>query len=160
MGRWAVARANRYYCGVMTLGEAMLPGWVVIPLAALTMLGVAGHVLSVHASEMPLGQRRLRIAAGMLMLVLTGLIAYALGVAEVVVDPRTQPGAARQFVIIWITIVGLLAIVVMLALVDAWETTRSGWTAHRRMRAQMRADALADLAERSASAGKKDGDRA
>ncbi|MBY0312988.1 MAG: hypothetical protein K2W85_13030 [Phycisphaerales bacterium] len=124
----------------MMLGDAMLPGWVVIPLALLTMLGVAGHVLSVHASDMPLQRRRLRIAAGMLMLVLTGLLAYALGVAEVVVDPRTQPGAARQFVIIWLAIVGLLAIVVMLAIVDAWETTRSGWVEHRRLRAKMRSE--------------------
>ncbi len=124
----------------MTLGEAMLPGWVVIPLAALTMVGVAAHVLSVHASDMPVHRRRLRIAAGMLMLVLTGLLAYALGIADVVTDPRTQPGASQRFVLTWLAIVGLLAIVVMLALVDAWETTRSGWIEHRRLRAQMRSD--------------------
>lgn len=137
----------------MTLADAMLPAWVVIPLAGLTMMIIAIHVLSVQMSEMPHQRKRLRIASGLIMMILSALIAYALGIAQVVDDPKAQPGPARAFVVIWTLIVGLLSIVVMLALVDAYITTRHGLIAHRRIKAGLRA---AGRAESSTSSGTSD----
>ena len=103
----------------------MVPGWVALLLAAPTMFIIARHILSISSSDLDLSRRRLRIGNGLLMMFITALLAYALGVTEVPDQPRTNPAAARLFVMLWTVIVGLLAVVVALAVLDALVTTRT-----------------------------------
>lgn len=119
--------------------SSMLPGWIAVMLAAPTMLVIAWHILSVQRSSLEIARRRLRIGNGLLMMFITALLAYALGMARVPDQPRTDPAASRAFVLLWSLIVGLLAIVVGLALLDALLTTRSGVRARRTWQRDMSA---------------------
>lgn len=111
----------------------MLPGWLVFSLCAGTLLVIAWHVLSVQRSAMPRVRKRLRICSGILMMFISTLLAYALGVAPVLEHPRQNPDASKVFVIVWIVVVGLLAIVVVLAVLDALMTVSAGAAARRRL---------------------------
>lgn len=123
---------------MITFGAGtMVPGWIAVMLAAPTMLVIAWHILSVQRSGFEITRRRLRIGNGLLMMFITALLAYALGMAQVPDQPRTDPAASRAFVLLWSLIVGLLAIVVALALLDALLTTRSGVRAHRALQRDM-----------------------
>ena len=115
----------------------MVPGWVALLLAAPTMFIIARHILSISSSDLDLSRRRLRIGNGLLMMFITALLAYALGMAEVPDQPRTNPGAARLFVMLWSVIVGLLGVVVLVAVLDALLTTRSGLRAHAALKREM-----------------------
>jgi 4-amino-4-deoxy-L-arabinose transferase-like glycosyltransferase len=128
----------------------ILPGWVVLPVAAVTMLVVAGHILATHASDLPTRRRRLRVANGLLMLFVTALLAYALGVAAVVEDPATRPHETREFVIVWMMIIGLLGVVVAFAGADAIATIAHGLGVRRQFRRQMRGGLTHDLSARRA----------
>lgn len=126
---------------------SLLPAWFVLPLAGLTMLVVGVHVLSVQRSPMSTLRRRVRTLSGLTMMLIVALLAYALGVAEVVERPRSDPGAARAFVLVWFAIMLLLIVVVTLAGIDALATAREAMNA----RAQLRREVLArKLAKRSA----------
>ena len=72
--------------------------------------------------------------------------------ANVVRDPRQHPEQARAFVIVWAVIVGLLAIVVALAVVDAIGTAGWGYVRHRALRKEFRIAQASELAARSTSA--------
>jgi hypothetical protein len=136
---------------VLVGSTTILPGWLVLPAAAITMLVVATHVLATHASDLPLRRRRLRIANGLLMMVVTAMLAYALGIAAVVERPTAQPHDTRNFVIVWLMIVGLLGVVVSLAGADAVATVLHGWSIRRELRKEMRAKLGTDLASRRAA---------
>ncbi len=70
----------------------MLPPWVVLPLAGLTLLVTAAHVLALQTSDLPSRRRRLRTAAGVLMMLVTGLLAYALGLGAAVLGALALAG--------------------------------------------------------------------
>lgn len=129
-------------------GTTMLPGWLVLPVAALTLLVVAAHVLAVQAGDMPLRRKRLRIANGLLMMFVTALLAYALGMAGVIQEPIAQPGEARRFVLVWMAIIGLVGIVVALAGADAIATISHGWGVRKHLRQEMREKLGEDLVRR------------
>lgn len=135
---------------VALAATTILPGWLVLPAAALTMLVVAVHVLATHAGDLPLRRKRLRIANGLLMMLLVALLAYALGVAAVVHEPRTAPKEAREFVVVWLSIIGLVALVVTLAAADAIATVVHGWALRKELRAEMRSGLKGDLVARRA----------
>ncbi len=134
----------------LLVSTTILPGWVVLPVAAATMLVVAGHVLATHAGDLPMRRRRLRVVNGILMLFVTAFLAYALGVAAVVEEPTARPRETREFVIVWLLIIGLLGVVISLAGADAIATLVHGWQARRELRRQMRLDAGRQLVERHA----------
>jgi hypothetical protein len=94
--------------------------WAVMPLAALTMLVVAGHVLWLPRAQMPASRRRIRIVNGLLMLFTLPLAAYALGIA----DPTNDK---RGFVLSWMFVSGAVTIVLLVAIVDLVNT----WRLHR-----------------------------
>lgn len=131
----------------------ILPAWIVLPIAVLTLLVVATHVLAVHQSELPLHRRRIRVVNGLLMLVVTALMAYALGMATVVESPSTNPAAAREFLIVWLSIIGLVGIVIALAGADAVHTVLGGFRVRRQLRREMRNNLAQDLAKRHAPSG-------
>lgn len=130
--------------------SAILPAWLVLPVAAITMLVVAAHVLATHAGDMPLRRRRLRIVNGLLMLLVTALLAYALGIAGIVEEPAANPEQTRSFVAVWLAIVGLVGLIVALAAADAIATSAAIWSARREIRRQMREGLRADLTQRRA----------
>lgn len=140
----------------MRFGDAILaattilPAWIVLPLSLLVMLVTAGHVLAVHQSDLPFRRRRIRVVNGILMLLVTGMLAYALGMAEVVSRPAENPAATREFVLVWISIIGLLGLVVGLAGADAAHTLLHGLGVRRQLRQEMREHLAMDLAEKRA----------
>lgn len=140
---------------MLMLGASMVPAWVALPLAAMTMLIVAGHVRSVQASTV-LGprRRRVRMANGVLMMAVVALLAYALGVADTVDTPLAHPGKTKAFVIVWTVIVALLGIVVVAAIGDAWATARAGLRARREMRADLREAVVADVRSQAGARGR------
>lgn len=105
---------------VSSFAAGLVPIWGVIPLAALTMLVVAGHVLWLPSAQMPASRRRIRIVNGLLMLFTLPLAAYALGVA----DPASDK---RGFVLAWMLVTGAVVVVLLVALVDLFNT----WRLHR-----------------------------
>ena len=135
----------------LTLAETMISPWIVLPLAGLTMLIVGAHVLAVQVSAMHPLRKRLRIANGLIMMFVAATLAYALGGVTLVADPRQHPEQARAFVIVWAVIVGLLAVVVALAVMDAIGTTAWGWRKHRSLRKEYRESLIAGAAARAAS---------
>ncbi|GEM_PF-969935 len=136
--------------GSLLAATTMLPSWVVLPLAMISMLVIASHVLAIHQSDLPLRRRRIRVVNGFLLLFVTALLAFALGMAEVAGRPAEDPAGTRQFVMVWMTIVGLLAIIVMLAAADAVNTVTHRIAQRRTLRRQMRSELAADLTTKHA----------
>lgn len=95
---------------------SLLPLWFTVPLAALTMIGLAGHIIALREAEMPERNRRIRVANGMLMLTVTPLLACVLGFAS--------PNEPRLFLLIWVAVTGLLGMILMLAMMDVSTTMR------------------------------------
>jgi len=102
--------------GVGGGGGGGLPWWVVVPLTAVVMLTIAAHVLAVQSAEMPASRRRIRLANGMLMLVTTPMLAFAVTVSH--------RGSPRAFAAAWVLVMALLAMIVFLALLDIANTVR------------------------------------
>jgi uncharacterized membrane protein len=121
----------------LTLAETTLPPWVVLPLAGAVLILIARHVLRVQVSETNTFRRRVRIINGLVMMFTAALLAYALGIAPVVVDPKAHPADARTYVLVWTIIVGLLTITVMMAAADAVETMRVAARLRRELRSEL-----------------------
>ncbi len=94
----------------------VLPWWLVVPVTAIVMITVAAHVLAIQAVEMPASRRRIRTANGMLMLVTVPLLAYSVSVAS--------PANPRGFVVVWVLVMALVAMIVFLAFLDMANTMR------------------------------------
>jgi hypothetical protein len=124
---------------LLTLG-ALLSPWLVIPVAALVLLFISAHVLSVQVTPMPPAQRRLRTASGMLMLLVAGLLAWGLSIGPAgLEDAGASPAgraAAQTAAIIWLVIVLLLGLIVLLAILDASQTLREAVRERRSLRAE------------------------
>jgi phosphatidylglycerophosphate synthase len=90
--------------------------WISVPLAGLLMAVIVAHVMSLQRPEVPASRRRIRSAAGVLMLLLTPLLAFAL----------SHPIASRprSMAIAWLGVVVLLAVIVGLAWLDAFNNLR------------------------------------
>jgi len=115
--------------------------WLVGPLAIITLLLLAGHVHLTARICQPDSRRRIRMANGMLMMMLVPLATFAL----TLVAPTQQ----RIFVIAWMLVAGLITIILMLALMDASNTMRLHTTARRELRAMLREQLLAKDAARA-----------
>ena len=119
------------------LANSMAPAWGVLPVAGAMMILIGRHVMPTMSADMEPVRKRVRAACGVLMMWIVALIAYAIGIAEVVDEPRAHPGDARAFVLSWLAITGLLMIVVGLAVADVVATARSGVRARRDLRREM-----------------------
>ncbi|HMN40764.1 MAG TPA: hypothetical protein PKE29_07935 [Phycisphaerales bacterium] len=122
----------------ITAASTILPGWVVIPIAGVVLVVTARHVLRVETSGLDPVRRRVRIANGLLMMLVTTLLAYALGLAPEVKDAASHPGEAKAFIAVWVGILGLLGVVVVLAVIDAVGTVRAGMRMRRQLRGETR----------------------
>ncbi|HHN78211.1 MAG TPA: hypothetical protein ENK11_05990 [Phycisphaerales bacterium] len=122
-------------------GPTILPFWFVGPLAGLTMLVIAGHLLAMRDAKdrIPASRYRIRTVNGGIMLVAVPLLASAFSVI-----PTNRP---RPFLLIWTACIGLLAVVVVLALLDAINNARLGLLEAQRLHEEHRS--LIDLATRT-----------
>lgn len=124
---------------VLLIASSLLPAWIVVPIAAAAVLVLAAHVLAIQHTPMPPRRLRIRTANGLLMMLVASLLAYALGVAPTVVNPTTNPNAARDFLIVWSSIMSLLTMVIGLAALDVAHTARLALTTRRKLREEFRA---------------------
>lgn len=107
------------------------PTWLVLSLALVSMVLIAGHLQAVQVADMPESRRRIRSAADMVMLVLSALLAYAFGIAT--------PAQPRLFTLAWSACVGLLFVVLLLAFIDSANNMRMHRREMRVLREQSRA---------------------
>lgn len=136
-----------------TIAQGMLPAWLVLPIAGVVLLVIAVHVAFLQLQQIPAGRRRIRTACGLIMMFVTALLAYALAI-----EPDPQPGSGapainvvgisggQSFVLIWTTILAMLALMVVLALADAINTYSLAMQERRALRAQLRGIAQVDRA--------------
>ncbi|MBK7406209.1 MAG: hypothetical protein IPJ41_16795 [Phycisphaerales bacterium] len=100
---------------------------MVVPMGAVALLVIAGHLTALHAAKgMPASRRRLRTACGVVMMITSCALAYAFG--------YVRPDDARLFTLSWALTVALLALVLGLAALDALNNLRLGRLQHRRIR--------------------------
>lgn len=109
-------------------GSPLAPAWLVLPVAALALLVVAGHVLVIDRAEMPPTRKRIRTVNGVLMMFTIPLAAAAFSII-----PPTQPHT-RLFLMAWVLVVGLILLVLSLAMLDIANT----FLMHRRERVELR----------------------
>lgn len=107
----------------------LAPAWIVIPLAVLTLLVVAGHVLALEKAEMPASRKRIRRVNGLLMMFTVPLTAYAFGIVS--------PQQGRLFVMVWMIVFGLVFLVLSLAVLDMMNTWRMTWREKRALKQQV-----------------------
>lgn len=107
--------------------QGVLPPLVVLPPAALAVLVIAGHLAALHATpDIPLSRRRLRTAAGIVMLTTSLVLAYAFAFVRV-----DEPA---RFTTVWTAAVMLLVVVLVLAGLDALNNVRLARIHRRRIR--------------------------
>jgi hypothetical protein len=126
---------------------SLLPAWLVVPIAGAAILVLAAHVLALQQTPMPPRRRRIRTANGLLMMLISSLLAYALGVAPTVGNPTTNPDAARTFLFVWSAIMSLLAVVIGLAALDVAHTAKLALGARSRLRKELRSELRRELDE-------------
>ncbi|HLO41094.1 MAG TPA: hypothetical protein VK176_08730 [Phycisphaerales bacterium] len=119
----------------------LVPTWLAITAATITLLALMVHMRLVMTSEMPSSRRRIRTVNGWLMLGAIPLLAFAFGIAT--------PSQARTFGLAWAASVGLIGIIVMLAMLDML----NNWRLHRRASRALREDLSTLRAQHRAGRG-------
>ncbi len=120
------------------LADAILPAWLVLPIGALTMIIIAGHVTAIQSVEMPLRRRRIRTVNGVLMIFTTALIAVAVSLTDSGREVLAQPEQARRFVLLWGMITSFVGLMIMLAALDSLTTLQLHAEKRRAVRAKFR----------------------
>ncbi len=118
------------------------PTWIVLPMAAMTLVVIAGHLMAMQEAtrrgDVPASRWRIRACNGVIMLFTVPLIAYAFGIAT-----PDRPGA---FMLAWTSVTGLLTIILLLAAIDMLNTWRLLNAQRKRRRTELR-DARRELIE-------------
>lgn len=123
----------------------MLPLWIVAPLAVLSTVVIGGHLAALQRADMPASRRRIRTANGVVLLGLTLLLAYAIGCVGMLPSGGGSIGHIREFVLVWMAIIGLVPMVLGLAGLDVVNTIRLQRGMIREIRGRMRGDMLRDV---------------
>tara|TARA_R100000687_G_scaffold51035_1_gene40652 strand:+ start:251 stop:697 length:447 start_codon:yes stop_codon:yes gene_type:complete len=133
----APARFVQYHTGMDT--GPIAPTWFVLPLALIALVLQAGYLIAIRelgSDRMPPSRRRIRVATGWLSMFAIPLSAYGFGIA--------RPSEAGTFTVVWMMVIGLIAAIVMLAVLDALNTMRlhrkAGNKVHRELRENLRRD--------------------
>jgi hypothetical protein len=107
--------------------HGVLPPVVVLPLALLAGLVIVAHLAALHAApDVPVSRRRLRTAAGIVMLTTTLVLAYAFAFVGT--------GDPARFATVWTAAILLLLVVLTLAGLDALNNVRLARIHRRRIR--------------------------
>lgn len=94
------------------------------------MILVAGHAEATRRSAEPASRKRIRLANAFLMMFTLPLLAVGFSL----LDPRQYP---REWSLVWLMAMGLLAMNVFLAVLDALNTIRLLRRAHRDLRKKL-----------------------
>lgn len=106
--------------------------WFTMPMAAVTLVLIAGHLMAMHAvKDMPASRKRIRSMNGGLMLVATPMLAIAFSVVT--------PANPRAFALAWTVSVGLVGMITLLAVLDAINNLRLYRMSRSRLHAEFRA---------------------
>lgn len=108
-----------------------LPLWALIPPAFLFMLVLAASIKAMQQAEMPESRRRIRTSASLIMMALMPLLVYLFGIGSA--------QSPRPFIFTWALVMGLLAILVILAMMDAINNTRIATRRRVELRRELRA---------------------
>ena len=92
------------------LVNGIAPMWISGPLAMLTLVVVAAHLMAMRSADMPESRRRIRTANGWLILITTPVLAIAFSVVS--------PANPRRFAMVWAVAIALLGLVILMAFVD------------------------------------------
>jgi hypothetical protein len=112
--------------------DPILPAWLVLPLAGLSILILSGHFLALNADrEMDAQRRRIRMTNGILMMVTVPLVAYGFSIAS--------PDHSRTFVYVWVLAAAMLFMIIMVAGIDMLHS----WRLHRVRLRELRAELAA-----------------
>lgn len=126
--------------------NGIVPIWVSAPLAMITLVTVAAHLLAMREANMPESRRRIRTANGWLILVTVPVLVIAFSVVS-----RSQP---RQFVLIWVVAMALVCFTILMAVVDMVNNLRLARIQRQRlsrtMGAQLRQQFLAERKDNDA----------
>lgn len=121
----------------------VFPLWLTAPLGVLVMLLAAGHLIALNHPKAHVhpSRRRIRTTNDVVALVLVPLLVYAFSIVS--------PSQTRAFLFAWLTVMGLLGIVLLLAAVDMFNNARLNREANARVRTELfelrdRARALLD----------------
>lgn len=118
----------------MPVYDPILPAWLVLPIAAITLLILGGHLLALGAdADMDPQRRRIRMTNAILMMITVPLVAYGFGIAT--------PNNARSFIYVWVLAASLLFFIIMVAGIDmlhSWRLHRAQLRALRRQLADAR----------------------
>lgn len=94
----------------------LAPAPIVLPLAILALLIVAGHALLLWRADMPASRRRIRLANSLVMMFGVPVMAYAFAVAT--------PARPGLFEFAWLLAAGVILLVLLLAMLDILNTLR------------------------------------
>lgn len=115
------------------------PTWFVLPLAMIALVLQAGYLIAIKElgpDRMPPSRRRIRVATGWLSMFAIPFSAYGFGIA--------RPSDAGTFTVIWMLVIGLIAAIVLLAVLDAINTMRlhrnEGEKIHKELRENLQRD--------------------
>jgi hypothetical protein len=122
------------------IAQAHVAPIVVVPIAALLVLGCAWYWRALGRADVPPGRRRIRRHS--MVLITVGIVLITLGLS--VLDPATRP---VPYVATWAGVLVIVLLVVITALLDALYTV--GWHRRERTRQLVRtmSDATADRAD-------------
>lgn len=125
--------------------QSMLPWWLVVPVTALVMIVIAGHLIVLQRADLPASRRRIRTATNLLALL--GVPLFALGISI------SHQHAPDVFVLVWVAVMAIFGLVVVLALVDIANNMRLT-SLDRSQQVRAAAEAMAaDIAARQGTAG-------
>lgn len=118
----------------MNDASPIAPAWAVLPTAMIALVIIAGHMQAMweagHRGLIPPSRVRIRTVNGFVMMVATCLTAYSFGIVT--------PSRPEMFVLAWSAVAGLLAIIIMLALIDVLNTARLSLKEGREQRRRLR----------------------
>lgn len=115
---------------MLTLNQdPILPALLILPLAAMALLVTCAHLAWMQRTPMPPTRRRIRTVTGVLSLFTITLTAIGFGVIS--------PDQARPFLLVWLTVIGLLGILVLLAAIDMANNVRLHAVERKHIRAQL-----------------------
>lgn len=109
--------------------DPILPPLLVFPIAALALVVTCLHLVWMQHTRMPPSRRRIRTVTGVLSLFTITLTAIGFGVIT--------PDDARVFLLLWLTVIGLLGILVVLAAIDMANNVRIHAAERKHIRDQL-----------------------
>ena len=102
---------------------------LVFPIASLALVVTCLHLIWLQRTKMPASRRRIRTVTGVLSLFTITLTAIGFGVVT--------SHEARAFLLIWLSVIGLLGILVLLAAIDMANNVRIHTSERKHVREQL-----------------------